>query len=292
MWRSMPEPRIEGRGKFPPAATFAGLANPVREPVAYQPGASRPTTCSSTLECRRSTTCECGKRSTTPSTEIAWTTFEAARSSSGRAARCCRRTSTATGPTVRTRSVRAPAGGMRALTSRRARRLVAASGTRGQSVTVVGIHRDLPGTRWRLRGLAPEEPGLQSSLREHRTETSTTPRSRIRGGGSRRGSAAGYRTTHPRPTSSPGSSPVARARTTRSSAAGASTREIARALSLQTTDPGAASRLWSKVDHDVVDKAPWLFLQNPLTLVLVSRRVGNYQHNPQWGALLDQLWVR
>jgi peptide/nickel transport system substrate-binding protein len=24
----------------------------------------------------------------------------------------------------------------------------------------------------------------------------------------------------------------------------------------------------------------------------VSRRVGNYQYNPQWGALLDQLWVR
>ena len=25
---------------------------------------------------------------------------------------------------------------------------------------------------------------------------------------------------------------------------------------------------------------------------LVSRRVGNYQYNPQWGVLLDQLWVR
>ena len=23
----------------------------------------------------------------------------------------------------------------------------------------------------------------------------------------------------------------------------------------------------------------------------VSRRVGNYQYNPQWGALLDQMWV-
>ena len=24
----------------------------------------------------------------------------------------------------------------------------------------------------------------------------------------------------------------------------------------------------------------------------VSRRVGNYQYNPQWGALLDQMWVK
>ncbi len=69
-------------------------------------------------------------------------------------------------------------------------------------------------------------------------------------------------------------------------------REIADASSLQSTDPGAASRLWSKVDHDVVDQAPWLFMQNPLSFVLVSRRVGNYQFNPQWGVLLDQLWVR
>ena len=68
--------------------------------------------------------------------------------------------------------------------------------------------------------------------------------------------------------------------------------EVARARSLQTTDPGAASRLWSKIDRDVVDQAPWVFLQNPLAVDFVSRRVGNYQYNPQWGALLDQLWVQ
>ncbi len=32
--------------------------------------------------------------------------------------------------------------------------------------------------------------------------------------------------------------------------------------------------------------------QNPLNVDFVSRRVGNYQHNPQWGVLLDQLWVK
>ena len=38
--------------------------------------------------------------------------------------------------------------------------------------------------------------------------------------------------------------------------------------------------------------APWVFMQNELQTTLVSRRVGNYQYNPQWGPLLDQLWVR
>src|SRR5581483_7237034 len=68
--------------------------------------------------------------------------------------------------------------------------------------------------------------------------------------------------------------------------------EIARARSLEVADPGAAARLWEKADHDIVQQAPWVFLQNPLLVTLVSRRVGNYQYNPQWRVLLDQLWVR
>ena len=31
---------------------------------------------------------------------------------------------------------------------------------------------------------------------------------------------------------------------------------------------------------------------NPGGIDLVSRRVKNYQHSPQWGLLVDQLWVR
>ena len=68
--------------------------------------------------------------------------------------------------------------------------------------------------------------------------------------------------------------------------------EIARARSLEVADPGAASRLWQTVDHNIVRQAPWVFLQDPLNVTLVSRPVGNYQYNPQWGVLLDQLWVR
>jgi peptide/nickel transport system substrate-binding protein len=69
-------------------------------------------------------------------------------------------------------------------------------------------------------------------------------------------------------------------------------REIARAQSLQTSDPERASRLWAKVDHDVVDQAPWVAFANGVAFLYRSNRVGNYQFNPQWGVLLDQLWVR
>jgi YVTN family beta-propeller protein len=68
--------------------------------------------------------------------------------------------------------------------------------------------------------------------------------------------------------------------------------EIARANAVQLTDPKRAAILWSKVDRDVVDQAPIVPLWNNRTIDFVSRRVGNYQYNPQWGALLSQLWVR
>jgi len=68
--------------------------------------------------------------------------------------------------------------------------------------------------------------------------------------------------------------------------------EITRAFSVQTTDPQAASDVWAQVDREIVDQAPVVPLTNPRIIDLVSPRVGNYQYNPQWGALIDQLWVR
>ena len=56
--------------------------------------------------------------------------------------------------------------------------------------------------------------------------------------------------------------------------------------------PNAPRRLWAKVDHDVVDQAPWVAFANGVAFLYRSDRVGNYQFNPQWGVLLDQLWVR
>jgi peptide/nickel transport system substrate-binding protein len=69
-------------------------------------------------------------------------------------------------------------------------------------------------------------------------------------------------------------------------------REIARARTLQTNDPGAASGQWATIDRDLTDQAPWVPYANGVALDVVSTRVGNYQLNPQLGTLLDQLWVR
>ena len=69
-------------------------------------------------------------------------------------------------------------------------------------------------------------------------------------------------------------------------------RDIARAIELQASDPNAASLLWSKIDREVVDQAPWVTMANSKQANFVSDRVGNYQYNPVSGVLIDQLWVR
>ncbi len=53
-----------------------------------------------------------------------------------------------------------------------------------------------------------------------------------------------------------------------------------------------ALKLWHDVYRRFEDAAPIVPLVNQRTVVLTSDRVGNYQHHPLWGTLLDQLWVR
>ena len=60
----------------------------------------------------------------------------------------------------------------------------------------------------------------------------------------------------------------------------------------QVTDPQAANALWARIDRDLTDQAPWLFLYNPKQADFVSSRVANFQYNLQYGVLLDQLWVK
>jgi peptide/nickel transport system substrate-binding protein len=65
-----------------------------------------------------------------------------------------------------------------------------------------------------------------------------------------------------------------------------------RAQRAQELGQRSADALWARVDRRVVDRAAVVPLVNARQLDSVSRRVGNYQYNPQWGILLDQLWVR
>ena len=68
--------------------------------------------------------------------------------------------------------------------------------------------------------------------------------------------------------------------------------QIARALDIQAVDPDAAAARWQQIERELVDMAPWVPLFTPQRADVVSKRVKNYQYNPAWGLLLDQLWVR
>jgi YVTN family beta-propeller protein len=68
-------------------------------------------------------------------------------------------------------------------------------------------------------------------------------------------------------------------------------RDIEQALSLQATDPAGASSLWATADRRITDQAPWLPTVNLNAVDFLSTRTGGYQFHPQWGILLDQLWV-
>ena len=61
---------------------------------------------------------------------------------------------------------------------------------------------------------------------------------------------------------------------------------------VQATDPRGANALWARIDRELTDEAPWLFLYNRKQADFVSSRVGNFQYNLQYGILLDQLWVK
>jgi ABC-type transport system substrate-binding protein/DNA-binding SARP family transcriptional activator/streptogramin lyase len=67
---------------------------------------------------------------------------------------------------------------------------------------------------------------------------------------------------------------------------------IRHAEALQTRDQTSAGEAWARIDHELVDRAPWVPLYNPRALTALSARVGNYQYHPFWQVLLDQLWVR
>ena len=69
-------------------------------------------------------------------------------------------------------------------------------------------------------------------------------------------------------------------------------RQIARAAELQTTNLPAAADLWARLDQQLTNLAIWLPTVTPNETDLISARTGNYQYNPVWGPLIDQLWIR
>ena len=74
--------------------------------------------------------------------------------------------------------------------------------------------------------------------------------------------------------------------------------QVARAVTLETTNPAAAAGAWHSADRMLTDEAPWLPMKVFLSTDFVARRVGNYRYcwlsggSGMTGACLDQLWVR
>jgi peptide/nickel transport system substrate-binding protein len=53
-----------------------------------------------------------------------------------------------------------------------------------------------------------------------------------------------------------------------------------------------ATKKWRRVEAVLAAQAPAVPLANASDIALVAERVGNYQHHPLWGPLVDQLWVK
>jgi len=65
----------------------------------------------------------------------------------------------------------------------------------------------------------------------------------------------------------------------------------AHARALQATDPHRAAAIWAEIDRKLVDEAAWVPTVNERGLDFLSARVTGYQSIPSWGMLADQLSI-
>src|SRR5262245_6208113 len=64
-----------------------------------------------------------------------------------------------------------------------------------------------------------------------------------------------------------------------------------KAVALEANNPSEAVRLWTDIDHKLVDLSFVVPLSNEVTPIFVSTRVGNYQCSQFNGPVLSQMWV-
>jgi peptide/nickel transport system substrate-binding protein len=67
--------------------------------------------------------------------------------------------------------------------------------------------------------------------------------------------------------------------------------QITQAESMEASDPKGAATLWTKIDHEDTNAAPWVDMYNPKQIDFLSANVHGYKWNPQWYILIDQLWL-
>lgn len=189
-----------------------------------------------------------------------------------------------------------PTGAWHAPNLRKARRLVAASGTSGMRVTV-----------WTDPAAGREARYLASVLRQlgYRAKVAVLPIQRLLAyaGDSRNHVQVvpgGWSADYPSASNFIGKlacrffTPGDPERTTDLSehCDPAFDRRIERAQALQAVDPERAAVEWAKLDRYVTDRALMLPTVSFRETDVLSPRVGNYQYHLLWGPLVDQLWVR
>jgi peptide/nickel transport system substrate-binding protein len=69
-------------------------------------------------------------------------------------------------------------------------------------------------------------------------------------------------------------------------------RLLRHAAVVEALNAPAARALWQRAERLILAQAPIVPAYNKQNVDLLSKRVGNYQYHPQWGALVDQFWVR
>jgi peptide/nickel transport system substrate-binding protein len=57
------------------------------------------------------------------------------------------------------------------------------------------------------------------------------------------------------------------------------------------SNPAGAAQIWTKVDQEMTNQAPWVDMYNPRQVDFLSSNVHGYAWNPQWYILIDQLWL-
>jgi peptide/nickel transport system substrate-binding protein len=185
-----------------------------------------------------------------------------------------------------------PSGVWRAPDLAHARRLIAASGTKGASITVWGFTDDPTIRPSAVRDVASVLRRLGYRVRVHLRTHAQAFRHPGRVAGHQIG-PAGWSAAFP----SAGNflSPWIPCNGFHNDHRFCDPRvdnKMRRATLRALTDLPGSARLWTRIDHELTDRAVWLPLVNPRIIDFISSRVRNYEFHPVWGFMADQVWLR
>src|SRR5215467_11202228 len=67
--------------------------------------------------------------------------------------------------------------------------------------------------------------------------------------------------------------------------------QINQAEASAATNPSEAATLWTQIDREDTNAAPWVAMFNPKQIDVLSKNVHGYKWNPVWNIMIDQLWL-